>query len=119
GSYIRIDEDGIESATMGDYVTKAGYYDRKKKARQVVEMRELPAAIKNATVSDGKYNEHFCLFDKSTSMQCNDFAYGISSESNEIKEGVTDMEGKTTALHSELPESITLEYLFQTKIGLR
>ncbi|MBS0969552.1 hypothetical protein JK232_11685, partial [Nissabacter archeti] len=42
GSYIRIDEDGIESATMGDYVTKAGYYDRKKKARQVVETPELP-----------------------------------------------------------------------------
>ncbi|WP_034165879.1 DUF2345 domain-containing protein, partial [Edwardsiella anguillarum] len=36
GSYITLDANGIESATQGEYLTKAGYYGRKEKASKQV-----------------------------------------------------------------------------------
>ncbi len=34
GSYITLDANGIESATQGEYRTKAGHYGRKEKANK-------------------------------------------------------------------------------------
>ena len=42
GSYIRLDANGIESATVGDYRTKAGYYERQQKVSAKPEMPVFP-----------------------------------------------------------------------------
>ena len=42
GSYITLDGNAIESATIGDYLTCAGHYDRQEKAQHIPELPELP-----------------------------------------------------------------------------
>ena len=53
GSYITLDGNAIESATAGDYRTKAGYYDRQQKANQP---ESFPALAKEAKDPSQNYS---------------------------------------------------------------
>ncbi|MCP2230796.1 type VI secretion system secreted protein VgrG [Erwinia aphidicola] len=46
GSYITLDANAIESATLGDYRTRAGHYDRQQKYRLKEPLHELPEEAK-------------------------------------------------------------------------
>ncbi|HCA8730047.1 TPA: DUF2345 domain-containing protein [Klebsiella pneumoniae] len=41
GSYITLNASGIESATQGEYLTKAGHYGRKEKASKQEDFPNL------------------------------------------------------------------------------
>ena len=53
GSYITLDENGIESATQGEYLTKVGYYGRKDKAS---EPKDFPNVAPETTEPASKFN---------------------------------------------------------------
>lgn len=50
GSYIRLDANAIESATAGEYRTKAGYYGRQESASEKVKMPVFPVMEPESTV---------------------------------------------------------------------
>ncbi|HCM9228077.1 TPA: DUF2345 domain-containing protein [Enterobacter bugandensis] len=52
GSYITLDANAIESATLGEYRTKAGHYDRKDKANN---KEALPALTPEQNNPSGKF----------------------------------------------------------------
>lgn len=45
-------------------------------------------------------------------------AYGMTS-SKGLVEGMVDANGKTSTVKGETEDNLTLDYVFQTKIGLR
>jgi len=52
GSYITLDANGIESATLGEYRTKAGHYGRKEKASKP---EDFPSVANKATDHSSKF----------------------------------------------------------------
>ncbi|PRD12361.1 type IV secretion protein Rhs [Pantoea coffeiphila] len=53
GSYITLDVNGIESATQGEYRTRAGHYGRKAKAS---EPKDFPNVAPETTESSSKFS---------------------------------------------------------------
>lgn len=53
GSYITLDANGIESATQGEYRTKAGHYGRKDKAN---EPKDFPNVAPETTEPSSNFS---------------------------------------------------------------
>lgn len=66
----------------------------------------------------GLFDEHFCIMDCETGVPFQHFAYGMTSAKG-LVEGVVDESGKTSKIKGEAEDNLTLDYVFQTKIGLR
>lgn len=55
GSYITLDENAIEAATLGDYRTRAGFYDRQQKANKPEDFPSIaPVAAEPARSGDNQ-----------------------------------------------------------------
>ncbi|HGH3418969.1 TPA: type VI secretion system Vgr family protein, partial [Klebsiella pneumoniae] len=64
GSYITLNASGIESATAGEYRTRAGYYVRREKAQHKPDIAPLANAI-----NDGSHNiRYLCTDDNGVPM---------------------------------------------------
>lgn len=66
----------------------------------------------------GLFDEHFCIMDSGTGTPFKHLAYGMTSSTG-IVEGLVDSSGKTSKVKSNAEEDLTLDYVFQTRIGLR
>lgn len=66
----------------------------------------------------GDFNEHFVICDKSTGKPVSGFKFGIEHV-GKLVEGELSKLGKTSSIHSENSEPLTLKYLVQTQIGVR
>ncbi|PJG59920.1 type VI secretion system PAAR protein [Aeromonas cavernicola] len=66
----------------------------------------------------GLFDGHFCLLDGETGAPFQHFAYGMTSTKG-LVEGVIDANGNTSKVKGEAEENLTLDYVFQTRIGLR
>ncbi|AFI92021.1 type VI secretion system PAAR protein [Pectobacterium parmentieri] len=66
----------------------------------------------------GLFNEHFCLTDNWNNQPFEYFAYGIITAHNQF-EGMTDEAGRTKYLRGLHEEDISLDYIFQIKVGIR
>ncbi|MFL9594091.1 type VI secretion system PAAR protein [Aeromonas schubertii] len=64
------------------------------------------------------FDEHFCILDSCTGSPFQHLAYGMTS-SQGIVEGLVDKDGKTSKVRGKSAEELTLDYVFQTRIGLR
>ncbi|AYN27051.1 type VI secretion system tip protein VgrG [Buttiauxella sp. 3AFRM03] len=51
GSYITLDGNAIESATLGDYRTRAGHYDRQEKANNPEDFSSLASEVNEPTTT--------------------------------------------------------------------
>ncbi|MGS4823371.1 DUF2345 domain-containing protein, partial [Raoultella terrigena] len=64
GSYITLDVSAIESATMGDFRTRAGHYARQTRAQHKPDISPLATPI-----DDGSHNiRYLCADDNGTPM---------------------------------------------------
>lgn len=66
----------------------------------------------------GFFEAHFCIIDCETGAPFQHFAYGMTSAKG-LVEGVVDESGKTSKVKGETEDNLTLDFVFQTKIGLR
>lgn len=66
----------------------------------------------------GLFDEHFCIMDRKTSIPFQHLAYGMTSAKGAV-EGIVDVSGKTSKVKGETEEELTLDYVFQTRIGVR
>ncbi|MEL3922125.1 type VI secretion system PAAR protein [Aeromonas enteropelogenes] len=66
----------------------------------------------------GLFDEHFSILDSETGIPFKHLAYGMTSSAGKI-EGLVDADGKTSKVKGMAEEDLTLDYVFQTKIGLR
>ncbi|UVO08492.1 hypothetical protein LW347_00290 [Pectobacterium polonicum] len=66
----------------------------------------------------GLFDEHFCLTDNWNSQPFEHFAYGIITANSQF-EGITNKAGKTKYLRRLYEEDVSLDYIFQTKVGIR
>ncbi|WP_312625528.1 type VI secretion system tip protein VgrG [Scandinavium sp.] len=94
GSYITLDVHAIESATAGEYRTRAGYYVRQTKAQDKPEIAILPGAIANQV--DIALN----FFDQSNQPIAG-AGYQITFEGGQVLQGELDEQGY--ALHKNVP----------------
>lgn len=64
------------------------------------------------------FDEHFCMLDNNTGNPIYNFAYGLITTQGVI-EGLVDRSGKTKTIKSNYADDLTLDYVFQTRVGLR
>lgn len=64
------------------------------------------------------FDEHFSIVDSETGRSFKYLAYGMTSSAGVI-EGLVDANGNTSKIKGKTEEDLTLDYVFQTKIGLR
>ncbi|ELN2739039.1 type VI secretion system Vgr family protein [Pluralibacter gergoviae] len=102
GSYITLDANAIESATLGDYRTKAGYYDRLSRARNKPEMQPLPQGI-----DDGSYNVRYLCRDDSGEPIRNTPFLAFLADGTSV-EGITDGAGYTRLFTSSQAKNIEM-----------
>ncbi|AJJ02746.1 Rhs element Vgr family protein [Yersinia pseudotuberculosis] len=101
GSYITLDENRIESGTAGEYLTKAGYYGRQEKAKQVVAMPEFQL------IPGGKHNLQFLFTDDDNVPYSNTPYIAYLVDGREIK-GVTDAKGNTEKFVTDEEQNIKI-----------
>ncbi|CNK97187.1 type VI secretion system tip protein VgrG [Yersinia pseudotuberculosis] len=101
GSYITLDENRIESGTAGGYLTKAGYYGRQEKAKQVVAMPEFQL------IPGGKHNLQFLFTDDDNVPYSNTPYIAYLVDGREIK-GVTDAKGNTEKFVTDEEQNIKI-----------
>ncbi|PJD01768.1 DUF2345 domain-containing protein, partial [Enterobacter bugandensis] len=58
GSYITLDANAIEAATLGDYRTRAGFYDRQQKANKPEDFPSIAPVASEPVSSDSKPQEN-------------------------------------------------------------
>ena len=105
GSYITLDVNAIESATMGDFRTRAGYYTRQTQAHNKPEISPLANAI-----DDGSHNvRYLCTDDNGTPML--DTPYKIFLADGSVFEGISDGEGYTELFTSAQIEDVVLHIM--------
>uniref|UniRef100_UPI00066C4603 DUF2345 domain-containing protein n=1 Tax=Franconibacter helveticus TaxID=357240 RepID=UPI00066C4603 len=105
GSYITLDGNAIESATLGDFRTKAGYYDRQQKASA---KPIIPLLAQKMEVDEYNVQFHFTDDDGipySNTKYIATFADGSKSE------GITDQEGKTEKFLRESDGEIEIKLI--------
>jgi len=107
GSYIRIDEDGIESATAGDYVTRAGYYGRKTKASIKPTMPVFP------TLEPGEHSLRFAFYGADSAIETMKWLinqpYVIRKSSGDIMaSGILEQSGRIPRVQTEGADELTL-----------
>uniref|UniRef100_UPI004055C160 DUF2345 domain-containing protein n=1 Tax=Lelliottia amnigena TaxID=61646 RepID=UPI004055C160 len=103
GSYITIDVNAIESATMGDFRTRAGHYERKEKGQNKIAMPALPAL-------DNKYHLKFSFIDEDNNPYQN-IEYIATFSDGSISKGITDENGYTNLFSRDKEEKITVKLL--------
>ncbi|WP_330993804.1 DUF2345 domain-containing protein, partial [Pluralibacter gergoviae] len=95
GSYITLDANAIESATLGDYRTKAGYYDRLTRAQNKPAMVTLPGKITNTV------NIAINFFTQDNRPIAG-APYQITFEGGQVLQGTLDEKGH--AEHKNVPD---------------
>ena len=102
GSYITLDENAIESATLGDYRTRAGHYDRQQKANLTMAPVVLPGKV------TGMINLALNFFGQD-SQPIAGAAYTVTFDGGQVLQGQLDEKGY--ALHRNVPdEEAKVEY---------
>jgi type VI secretion system secreted protein VgrG len=105
GSYITLDGNAIESATTGEYRTRAGYYVRRAKAQHKPDISPLANAI-----DDGSHNVRYRCTDDSGTLLLNT-PYKAFLADGSILEGVTDNEGYTKLFTSAQTQDVLLHMM--------
>ncbi|MGU3522291.1 type VI secretion system Vgr family protein [Enterobacteriaceae bacterium C23F] len=108
GSYIRIDASAIESATAGEYRTKAGYYGRKTSSSEKVTLPVFPV------MEPGEQSLRFAFPGADSVNQSMDWMtnqpYNITDSNGKIlSTGTVDSSGRFPRI--VLPESDTLNLI--------
>ncbi|MBS0967816.1 type VI secretion system tip protein VgrG, partial [Nissabacter archeti] len=105
GSYIRIDEDGIESATMGDYVTKAGYYERRGGSAIKIASPVFPVIDQGKEVLEAsKQSLRFALSEDAIKKP-----YFIRNRAKDlVEQGIIGEDGRTPRIKLDSPEQFSL-----------
>ncbi|MBW1255558.1 DUF2345 domain-containing protein, partial [Pantoea allii] len=105
GSYITLDVNAIESATAGEYRTRAGYYVRREKAQQKPDISPLSNAI-----DDGSHNiRYLCADDNGVPMLNTPYRAFLADGS--VLEGVSDGEGYTKLFTSAQTQDVFLHMM--------
>ncbi|PKH22397.1 type VI secretion system tip protein VgrG [Enterobacterales bacterium CwR94] len=105
GSYIILDVNGIESATLGDFRTRAGHYARQTQAQNKPEITPLANAI-----DDGSHNiRYLCTDDNGTPMLNTPYRAFLADGS--VLEGVSDGEGYTKLFTSAQAQDVFLHMM--------
>ncbi|KGD76236.1 type VI secretion system Vgr family protein [Pantoea vagans] len=108
GSYIRIDASAIESATAGEYRTKAGHYGRKASASEKVTLPVFPV------MEPGEQSLRFAFPGADSVSQSMDWMinqpYNITDSNGQVlSTGTVDSSGRFPKI--VLPESDTLNLI--------
>ncbi|MCB3680788.1 DUF2345 domain-containing protein, partial [Klebsiella pneumoniae] len=105
GSYITLNASGIESATAGEYRTRAGYYVRREKAQHKPDIAPLANAI-----NDGSHNiRYLCTDDNGVPMMNTPYRAFLADGS--VLEGVSDGEGYTKFFTSAQIQDVLLHMI--------
>ncbi|MEB5979709.1 type VI secretion system Vgr family protein [Enterobacter vonholyi] len=105
GSYITLDVNAIESATMGDFRTRAGHYARQTRAQHKPDISPLANAI-----DDGSHNiRYLCTDDNGTPMLNTPYRAFLADGS--VLEGVSDGEGYTRLFTSAQTQDVLLHMM--------
>ncbi|MBD8216983.1 DUF2345 domain-containing protein, partial [Erwinia persicina] len=105
GSYITLDVNAIESATMGDFRTRAGHYARQTRAQHKPDISPLANAI-----DDGSHNiRYLCADDNGTPMLNTPYRAFLADGS--VLEGVSDGEGYTKLFTSAQTQDVLLHMM--------
>ncbi|MCQ4393089.1 type VI secretion system Vgr family protein [Enterobacter roggenkampii] len=116
GSYIRIDASAIESATAGEYRTKAGHYGRKASASEKVTLPVFPV------MEPGEQSLRFAFPGADSVSQSMDWMtnqpYNITDSNGKIlSTGTVDSSGRFPKI--VLPESDTLNLIIGRETWLK
>ncbi|MEA5103968.1 type VI secretion system tip protein VgrG [Pantoea sp. S18] len=102
GSYISLDSNAIESATIGDFRTQAGHYDRLKSAEHKINMMSLSGVI-----DDKSHNlRYLCIDDNG--MPLSNRKYNAYLADGTLLHGITDDKGFTALFTSGQQQDIVL-----------
>ena len=105
GSYITLDVNAIESATAGEYRTRAGYYARQTRAQHKPDITPLANAI-----NDGSHNiRYLCTDDNGMPMLNTPYRAFLADGS--VLEGVSDGEGYTKLFTSAQVQDVLLHMI--------
>ncbi|RJF58218.1 type VI secretion system tip protein VgrG [Serratia inhibens] len=105
GSYITLDAHAIESATLGDFRTRAGHYARQTRAQHKPDISPLVNAI-----DDGSHNIRYqCADDNGTPMLNTPYRAFLMDGS--VLEGVSDGEGYTKLFTSAQTQDVLLHMM--------
>ncbi|MTH47606.1 type VI secretion system Vgr family protein [Intestinirhabdus alba] len=105
GSYITLDVNAIESATLGDFRTRAGHYARQTRAQHKPDISPLANAI-----DDGSYNiRYLCTDDNGTPILNTPYKAFLADGS--VLEGVSDGEGYTKLFTSAQTQDVLLHMM--------
>ncbi|WP_346827799.1 type VI secretion system Vgr family protein [Serratia inhibens] len=105
GSYITLDVHAIESATLGDFRTRAGHYARQTRAQHKPDISPLANAI-----DDGSHNiRYLCADDNGTPMLNTPYRAFLADGS--VLEGVSDGEGYTKLFTSAQTQDVLLHMM--------
>ncbi|NYS28398.1 type VI secretion system Vgr family protein [Pantoea sp. WMus005] len=105
GSYITLDVNAIESATMGDFRTRAGHYARQTRAQHKPDISPLANAI-----DDGSHNiRYLCADDNGIPMLNTPYRAFLADGS--VLEGVSDDEGYTRLFTSAQTQDVLLHMM--------
>ncbi|MEQ0231234.1 type VI secretion system tip protein VgrG [Klebsiella sp. CN_Kp116] len=105
GSYITLDVNAIESATMGDFRTRAGHYARQTRAQHKPDISPLANAI-----DDGSHNiRYLCVDDNGVPMLNTPYKAFLADGS--VIEGVSDGEGYTKLFTSAQTQDVLLHMM--------
>ncbi|QOL15191.1 type VI secretion system PAAR protein [Dickeya dianthicola] len=83
-----------------------------------VYVGDIPPVQSSLISLQGLFDEHFCLADQESHQPFEHLAYGMTTEQGQY-EGMADGSGKTQRVHRLREEEITLNYVFQTRAGIR
>ncbi|EPM3135430.1 DUF2345 domain-containing protein [Cronobacter turicensis] len=97
GSYITLDVNAIESATAGEYRTKAGYYVRRAKAQHKPEMMVFPL------IETDEYIRFIDFKDNITGEPVPFVDYTIKFEDGSVNTGMADGNGRVLIKTGERP----------------
>ncbi|KLG15701.1 type IV secretion protein Rhs [Enterobacter roggenkampii] len=112
GSYITLDANAIESATAGEYRTRAGYYVRREKAHHKPEMMVFPLI---------KLNEYIRFIDFKNNITGEPVPfvdYTIKFEDGTINTGSADEEGRVLIKTGERSLQFEIVANFVSEDGL-
>jgi type VI secretion system secreted protein VgrG len=112
GSYITLDGNAIESATLGEYRTRAGYYVRREKSQHKPEMIVFPLI---------KLDEYIRLIDFKNNITGEPIPfvdYTIKFEDGTINTGVADEKGRALIKTGERPLQFEIVANFVSEDGL-
>nr|WP_314427240.1 type VI secretion system tip protein VgrG [uncultured Erwinia sp.] len=108
GSYITLDVHSIESATMGDFRTRAGHYARQTRAQHKPDISPIANAI-----NDGSHNIRYLCTDDNGMPMLNT-PYRAYMADGSVLEGVSDGEGYTRLFTSSQTQDVQLHMIPET-----